>query len=96
MLTIIEISLRGIPTPIEIKHRENITRPEKIIQPGTLTSLRNGIQIQKVIIRQRIQETMHQGLIHHRQEIIHPEPLHRRALVQEDRIIAVEEEADNY
>jgi len=41
-------------TRIEIKHRENIAIPEKTIQPGRLTSHRNGIQKQEVIIDREI------------------------------------------
>ena len=57
-------------------------------------NLQSGTQTLKAIIRPRIQETIHQSLIHRRREIIHPEPLHHHEPLQEDRIMAVAREKD--
>ena len=71
-------------------------RRTKIKQLKTLINNQSGTQTQKVIIRQRIQGTIHQNLIHHRGEIIHLGPLHHHVQLQEDLIMVVEGTEDNF
>ncbi len=62
----------------------------------TLINRQSGTQTLKAIIRPGIRGTIHQSLIHHHGEIIHPEPLRHHAPLQEDRIMVVEGEVDNF
>ena len=101
VLTSKRIIPRDIQTQVETKQQKSINRLNEILRTGIkqqkiLINHQSGTQTLKAIIRPGIRGAIHQSLIHRQGEIIHPEPPHHQVLLQEDRIMVVEEEADNF